>query len=378
MAASSKPVSPDLFDKSVEVVHELSLHRAASSSSDPNVTISDVVVRELVKEQKLKNKKILEKRQVLLDKWDHVSTLSCNLIFSTLDTIPASYIQNVENTREAFKLLRAEYRSSSWQGNLKRFEVLDNIQYKKTAIPRNSSASLRANLLFYRQPARLRIAGTLPFPATTVGVYYDFTTTEGSNRIANHNPTSFNHTANATSTKDSAASSSNTNSNKKDSKKNEKSSNGKQSSSSNNKKDANWCKLHNALGNHYTRNCHLQKGGSANAIHQQQPQQQQLAQQTASQFNFQPQQVPVPQPGQIIGHVDSQGRVISIPPQQQQRPQANAVCPPPPPQQGPSSGDPLLRYNNLFTNTIFQTETQTDIPRGVHVISRRLDGRCRR
>jgi hypothetical protein len=39
--------SPDLFDKSVEVVHELSLHRAASSSSDPNVTISDVVVRDI-------------------------------------------------------------------------------------------------------------------------------------------------------------------------------------------------------------------------------------------------------------------------------------------------------------------------------------------
>jgi hypothetical protein len=36
------------IDKSVEVVHELSLHRAASSSSDPNVTISDVVVRELM------------------------------------------------------------------------------------------------------------------------------------------------------------------------------------------------------------------------------------------------------------------------------------------------------------------------------------------
>ena len=127
-------------------MHELSLHRAASSSSDPNVTISDVVVRELVKEQKLKNKKILEKRQVLLDKWDHVSTLSCNLIFSTLDTIPASYIQNVENTREAFKLLRAEYRSSSWQGNLKRFEVLDNIQYKKTAIPRSSFVGLKKHL----------------------------------------------------------------------------------------------------------------------------------------------------------------------------------------------------------------------------------------
>jgi hypothetical protein len=40
--------------------------------------------------------------------------------------------------------------------------------------------------------------------------------------------------------------------------------------------------------------------------------QQQLAQQTASQFNFQPQQVPVPQPGQIIGHVDSQGRVLLL------------------------------------------------------------------
>jgi hypothetical protein len=116
-------------------VHELSLHRAASSSSDPNVTISDAVVRELVKEQKLKNKEILEKRQVILDKWDYVNTLCCNLIFSTLDTIPASYIQNVENTREAFKLLRAEYRSSSWQGNFKRFEVLDNIQYKNNSNP---------------------------------------------------------------------------------------------------------------------------------------------------------------------------------------------------------------------------------------------------
>ncbi|KAJ5033958.1 hypothetical protein NUH16_005376 [Penicillium rubens] len=127
---AQKPPSPELFDKSVEVVRELALHRAASSSSDPNVTISDALVRELVKEQKLKNKEILEKHRVLLYEWDLANTRCCNLIFSTLDTIPASHIQNVENARETFELLRAEHGSPSWQGNFKRFEVLDNIQYR--------------------------------------------------------------------------------------------------------------------------------------------------------------------------------------------------------------------------------------------------------
>jgi hypothetical protein len=38
-----------------------------------------------------------------------------------------THIQNVEDAREAVELLRAEYGLSSWQGNFKRFEVLDNL-----------------------------------------------------------------------------------------------------------------------------------------------------------------------------------------------------------------------------------------------------------
>lgn len=128
---AQQPIFPDLYDESIEVVRELAQHRAASSSySDPNAPVSDAVVRELVKEQKHKKMEILERHQVLLDKWDLVNTRCCNLIFSTLDTIPASRIQNFENAREAIELLRAEYGLSSWQGIFKRFEVLDNIQHK--------------------------------------------------------------------------------------------------------------------------------------------------------------------------------------------------------------------------------------------------------
>jgi hypothetical protein len=122
-----KPSPPDLYDESPEVIRELLIHQASSSSSGDPTTITDNVVRERIKEQKHKNAEILERHQALLDKWDLVNTRCCNLIYSTLDIIPSSHVQNVENAREAFKLLRAEYGSSSWQGNFKRFEVLDNI-----------------------------------------------------------------------------------------------------------------------------------------------------------------------------------------------------------------------------------------------------------
>ncbi|KAJ5478256.1 hypothetical protein N7530_003765 [Penicillium desertorum] len=61
-----KPSPPDLYDKSPEVIRELAQHRATSSSN--KATVSDTVIRELVKEQKHKNAKILERHQVLLDK----------------------------------------------------------------------------------------------------------------------------------------------------------------------------------------------------------------------------------------------------------------------------------------------------------------------
>ncbi|CAI7589013.1 unnamed protein product [Penicillium viridicatum] len=118
-----------------------------------------------------------------------------------------------------------------------------------------------------------------------------------------------------------------------------------------------YCKCHNALGNHYARNCSLKVDGSAsaNAIHhQQQPRQYQQDFQQRQTF----QQVNLPQPGQIIGQVDNQGRIIPLQHQQQQPRTGNAVFAPasfaPTPQQGPPSGDPIAKYNTLFTNALFQ------------------------
>ncbi|KAF3016330.1 hypothetical protein E8E15_004635 [Penicillium rubens] len=377
---AQKPVSPELYDESVETIRELAQHRAFASGSD--TPVSDTLVRELVKEQKQKNKELLKGYQVLVGKWDLINTRCYNLIFSTLDTIPASHVQNVENAREAFKLLRAEYGSSSWQGNFKRFEVLINLQYKNN--PQEFVRRFKEALFEIQQrnpviPADMvlnffvkavqgnprcqafiqNLDPDLKGPNFMVGVYHDFTMIEGSNRIAHH-PGTFNHSANITSSaKDSAAS----NSPRKD---DDKSTNDNSPSSDKKKKkkkqkpvyekDAIWCKIHNSLGNHFTRNCHLKKGGgSTNAVHQQLPFHQQ---QPASQ------QLPF-QPGQIIDQVDSQGRVILNP--QQQRSRTNTVYAPPPPP--PPTGDTMLRYNNLFTKVLFHSDrTDTQGEWGVHVV----------
>ncbi|KAG0154310.1 hypothetical protein PDIDSM_1690 [Penicillium digitatum] len=106
--------------------------------------------------------------------------------------------------------------------------------------------------------------------------------------------------------------------------------------------------------------CPLLKN-SANATTIQQPQQQPLFQQVA-----------VPQPGQIIGQVDNQGRILSLP-QQQPRQGANAIFAPASyptvPQKGPPSGDPLARYNNLFTNVLF-AGIQANAVHGSHIVSK--------
>ncbi|KGO75322.1 hypothetical protein PITC_001760 [Penicillium italicum] len=75
-----------------------------------------------------------------------------------------------------------------------------------------------------------------------------------------------------------------------------------------------FCSHHGVLGNHFTSKCPLLKN-SANATMRAQPQHQPQIQQVA-----------VPQLGQIIGQVDSQGRVHFLPQQQQQpRQGANSV-----------------------------------------------------
>ncbi|KAF3006101.1 hypothetical protein E8E15_001386 [Penicillium rubens] len=296
-----KPTPPDLGDKSPETLRELAEHNATAAtlalgSNTPPTPISEALVRELVRKQKQENRELIKEYQVLVDKWDSINIYCYNQIFGTLEAIPASY-----------------------QGNFKRFEILVNLQYKnnnpiefvrkfKEALfeiqQRNSVVPPDMVLNFFVKAVQgnsrchtfiQNLRPDLKDPNFIVEVYHDFTMTEGSNHITNSgsNSNSFNHSANTTSTKDSSASNSNSNasSNKKDKKKNDKSkSDDKDKQSSNKKdkkkqdheKDAIWCKLHNALGNHYTRNCHLKAGGSANAVHQQ-PQQQPVQQQ---QFGF--------------------------------------------------------------------------------------------
>ena len=69
---AQKPVSPELYDESVETIRELAQHRAFASGSD--TPVSDTLVRELVKEQKQKNKELLKGYQVLVGKWDLINT----------------------------------------------------------------------------------------------------------------------------------------------------------------------------------------------------------------------------------------------------------------------------------------------------------------
>ncbi|EKV14854.1 hypothetical protein PDIP_41980 [Penicillium digitatum Pd1] len=183
-------------------------------------------------------------------------------------------------------------------------------------------------------------------------VYAEFLEVDIHNRSMNPS-----YNANSTTVQ---TSSSSHNDKKKDTKKggNDKQSNSNNSSNNNNNKDKPskkktdfvreenviLCRHHGTLGNHYSNKCLLLKN-SANATTIQQPQQQPPFQ-----------RVTVPQPGQIIGQVDNQVRILSLP-QQQPRQGANAIFVPASyptvPQKGPPSGDPLARYNNLFTNALF-------------------------
>ncbi|KAG0153774.1 hypothetical protein PDIDSM_2429 [Penicillium digitatum] len=154
-------------------------------------------------------------------------------------------------------------------------------------------------------------------------VYAEFLEVDIHNRSMNPS-----YNANSTTVQ---TSSSSHNDKKKDTKKggNDKQSNSNNSSSNNNNKDKPskkktdfvkeenviLCRHHGTLGNHYSNKCPLLKN-SANATTIQQPQQQPLFQQVA-----------VPQPGQIIGQVDNQGRILSLP-QQQPRQGANAIFAP--------------------------------------------------
>ncbi|KAJ5124616.1 Reverse transcriptase RNA-dependent DNA polymerase [Penicillium bovifimosum] len=357
----TEPTPSVLADVSPDVVREVLIHRASNAAF-----ITDNVVP---------------------------NVRCCNLIFSTLDAIPASHVQSIENAFQCYAMLRAEYESSSWQGNFRRFEVLDNIQYKnnpqdfvrrfKDALfeihQRESQLSPNMILNFFVKAIHLNprcqvfiqnLNPDLNDPNFLAKVYSDFIMTEGSNRIANVPSTSY--SANATQT---SSSNENTTCKNKsrgggrgrsgDAQKNNKDKDKEKKKRPEREEDAIWCKVHNTLGNHYTRNCPLLKGTSAsNAVYQPSPNQ------PPQSWHPYP-QVTVPQPGQIIGQVDNQGRVIAIQPQPP-RSQVNAIYTPhprslpaiepgnaqsaaPAPRSSAPSGDPLLRYekDSLFCSALF-------------------------
>ncbi|KOS47337.1 hypothetical protein ACN38_g1719 [Penicillium nordicum] len=122
---NTRPTRPDYLDTSTTVVRELALLRAPNPDR-----VTEAVVRELVKERQHDNARLRAEYRKEVDKWEQCNTRVCNLIMSTLEPIPASYITHIENAREAFQVLKAEYGSPSWQTNYKRFEYLSNLQYK--------------------------------------------------------------------------------------------------------------------------------------------------------------------------------------------------------------------------------------------------------
>ncbi|KAG0157409.1 hypothetical protein PDIDSM_4594 [Penicillium digitatum] len=120
------------------------------------------------------------------------------------------------------------------------------------------------------------------------------------------------------------------------------------------------CRHHGTLGNHYSNKCPLLKN-SANATTIQQPQQQPLFQQVA-----------VSQPGQIIGQVDNQGRILSTATTASPGSECNlcaSILPHRTAKKGPPSGDPLARYKNLFTNVLF-AGIQANAVHGSHIVSK--------
>ncbi|KAJ5186098.1 hypothetical protein N7491_006031 [Penicillium cf. griseofulvum] len=117
---------PDYLDINEDVVRQLAILKVDGREE----LVTSAVVHEPKKERQHKNIKLRDEYHKAKDSWDQCNTRACNLIFSTLNPIPQSHVDKVESAREAFKILRAEYGSPSWQTNFKRFETLCNIQYK--------------------------------------------------------------------------------------------------------------------------------------------------------------------------------------------------------------------------------------------------------
>ncbi|KAG0159725.1 hypothetical protein PDIDSM_7249 [Penicillium digitatum] len=281
----TRPSRPDFLDITEEAIRQLAIIKVGGNAD----LVTDLVIRELAKERQ----------------------------HETLGYAPTGKRRwTMENAREAYKILQAEYGTPSWQTNFKRFEILCTLQYKGNN-PQDYVRRFKEALFeIYQRGSNLDANTTLNFfirsiqnnprcqifiqalkpnikdPNFMVEIYREFILTEGSSKIAiGYNSIPSVHTTSSNSSKDTNSSSSNF-----DKKRDAKKGNNKQSNNSNKDKSSKkktdfvrednviLCKHHGTLGNHYSNRCPLLKN-SSNTI------------------TIQPttQQVTVPQPGHIIG-----------------------------------------------------------------------------
>jgi hypothetical protein len=388
------PKIPEYQDSSPEAVRNLLIEEAQDLAGDHTTTvvISVAEIRDRVKQVIESNIVLRKEYNLKCTNWDLCNSRANLLLRGTLSPEPFSHIAQNTDVRDSFKKLRATYAVTSHQHSFARYTKWTDLRFKNgtaSEFVRKFQETLRdltsidgkINSVYVlcqfkkainENPKCYAFLQNLRVDEKDVNlmdqVYAEFLEVDIHNRSMNPS-----YNANSTTVQ---TSSSSHNDKKKDTKKggNDKQSNSNNSSSNNNNKDKPskkktdfvreenviLCRHHGTLGNHYSNKCPLLKN-SANATTIQQPQQQPLFQQVA-----------VPQPGQIIGQVDNQGRILSLP-QQQPRQGANAIFAPASyptvPQKGPPSGDPLARYNNLFTNVLF-AGIQANAVHGSHIVSK--------
>ncbi|OQD62135.1 hypothetical protein PENPOL_c013G02718 [Penicillium polonicum] len=122
----TRPSCPNYESVSDELVREVALMKMGGNAQ----YVTDIIIQEVANERRTKNSWLRAAWQKEMEKWDQCNVHVCNLIYSTLDPIPASHVRRIENAREAYKILYAEYGTPSWYTTFERFEVLRNLQYK--------------------------------------------------------------------------------------------------------------------------------------------------------------------------------------------------------------------------------------------------------
>ncbi|KAG0156280.1 hypothetical protein PDIDSM_3457 [Penicillium digitatum] len=282
------------------------------SDHTTTVVISVAEIRDRVKQVIESNIVLRKEYNLKCTNWDLCNSRANLLLRGTLSPEPFSHIAQNTDVRDSFKKLRATYAVTSHQHSFARYTKWTDLRFKNgtaSEFVRKFQETLRdltsidgkINSVYVlcqfkkainENPKCYAFLQNLRVDEKDVNlmdqVYAEFLEVDIHNRSMNPS-----YNANSTTVQ---TSSSSHNDKKKDTKKEAMTSNPIRIIIE--EENVILCRHHGTLGNHYSNKCPLLKN-SANATTIQQPQQQPLFQQVA-----------VPQPGQIIGQVDNQGRIL--------------------------------------------------------------------